>query len=495
MTRTNSAAFPPPGARLELTIRDLSLDGGAMARHEGGVIFLDQGLPGETVQARVTRIKAGYALAQVEASLSPSPHERPSFCGNKQCGGCAWTTLDYAAECAWKDRQLRETLSRLGGLPRSFTEDALRFPALLPSPASLGYRNKMEFAFAPDPAASGRALLGLRKRNSREVTAIDECGLASLPVGALLAEVRAWAAERRLPAWGKREGFLRFLVARDSGSTQLPAEGKPGWLVELITGPCSRRSSRQQAVRELAERLLARGLCCGFSHSLRSDAADVAYGEQTRLSAGRSAMAADYGSLILEAPPGAFLQINTPAAALLYATIGEFSLAGQDVSPSKRELRILDCYAGVGGVALTLAALPAWSGATVIGVENTGPAVLAARENARQNGLDRVVFQQGDAAAFLAAEETTPDLLVADPPRAGLSEAVLGEILRLGPARLILVSCNPATLARDVSRLTPKYTPRLARGIDLFPHTPHLETVLLLERKAGYLPCANSIAS
>ena len=481
------------GDSLELTIEDLTVEGGGLARHEGRVIFTDKGLPGERVLARLTRVKPRFALAAVEKTLVPSPTAQPPHCPHAGiCGGCAWPGLPYAEELAWKERQLRETLRRVGKVEESLLADPDVFLPIIPSPAVSEYRNKLEFAFglAPGAGPDDGAALGLRLRGSHDVLEVEHCPLAAFPHRELLETVRAWAGEEGLAPWkegGKGSGFLRHLVLRRSGAS---------CIVELITAPCAEKSPEQKAVERLAATLRpeaqpggqpggqAEVLCAGFIHSLRSSPSAVAYGEARRFERGETVMEETLAGTIFRAPVPAFLQVNTAAASLLYETAREFARAGGEEGEGKPGGGILDLYCGVGGLAVTLAAMPEFRDTPVTGVDTMGVAIAAARENALRAGVSPR-FETADSAACLEALREAPGLVAADPPRAGLPADLVDSLLRLRPARILLVSCNPATLARDVAGLGDAYLLRRARGVDLFPRAAHMESVLLLERRPG----------
>ena len=450
---------------------DLAVSGGSIARHEGLVVFLDGGLPGETVRARVTRQKKRFVEAVVEETILPSPDAVPSHCQHGSlCGGCAWTTLSYEAQCAWKERQVKETLRRLGSVAfadATPTEAGAVYDGLLASPKQLAYRNKVEFAFGT--GEQGPAL-GMKRRGSHEIIPVATCPLAASPLGDVLAAVRAWMQEENHPVYGNRQGFLRFLVVR---CPEHALKGSGQLLVELITAPTKPNSNAAASVQALGTRLLREGLATGFAHSLRSAASDIAYGERILYETGSKTVIEAVGNTLLEAPPQAFMQVNTPAAALLYARIQEMAEA---CAPST----VWDLYSGVGGIALALAA----PGRTVTGIENVAEAVAWARRNAH-NAAGTVSFRHVDAEKQMAREQTPPDLVVFDPPRAGIAGSIVDALLRLRPRNIISVSCDTASQARDIARLAPLYTVERAGAVDLFPHTPHVESYALLTRRTA----------
>ena len=461
------------GTILTLTPHDLSVDGGSVARHDDMIVFLDAGLPGEQLRARVTRVKARFANAEVVETLTPSPLAVPPYCTYAGvCGGCAWPTLPYDAELAWKEKQVQETFRRLGKV--DFEQTA--YGPILPSPRDLAYRNKVEFAFGStfepadneDAPVIGNALLGFKRRASHEIVEVADCPLAAAPAHAILTATRAWALQSHLAAWNGKQGYLRFLVLR---RPEYAPEGVAQCLVELITAPSD--PPRAAAVKAFAKQLQRE--CpevTGFIHSERASLSNVAYGERVRFALGPDTLHEQIGPLVLEASTAAFVQVNTPAAALLYAKVKELAaLSGTET--------VWDLYCGVGGIALFLAD----AAQAVRGFESETKAVAFAKRNAVQAGGRNVRFASGDVAALLKKEQTAPDLVVTDPPRAGLDSRVTDELLRLAPPRIILVGCDPATMARDAARLAPRYQATRIQSVDLFPHTPHVETVAVLQRQ------------
>jgi 23S rRNA (uracil1939-C5)-methyltransferase len=418
------------------------------------------------VRALVDSLTPRFAKASVTEVLAPSPDETPAPCPHAAlCGGCAWQNLAYPAQLAWKERQARETLRRIGKQdPERLDWGAEPMAA---SPALFRYRNKVELAFGRGPDGP---VLGMRRRASREIVEIEDCLLARRPLGRLLELVRAWAAESGLTAWDGGQGFLRFLVLR---MPEYDPGGRAPVAVELISAKSPRSRPREaEAVRKLfamLERALPEVVSC--AHSQRGHKADVAYGERVLSGQGERRLREKIGPVLLETPLRAFVQTNPGAAALLYENVR--SLAAL----SGREL-VWDLYCGVGGIGLLLAQ----DAAAVRGFDLAGPAVACARKNAALNKLANCSFAEGDLAVLLAKEENVPELVVMDPPRAGLDARVRAALLEKGPRRIISVSCDPATQARDMAALRPLYSPRAGRLIDLFPHTPHLESVYLLEK-------------
>ena len=443
------------GSLIECEITGLALGGRGVARKDGLVLFVERGLPGQRVQARVERVKKRFAEARVEQVLSPSSHEVPPFCPHfGTCGGCLFQDLDYAEQLAWKSRWVADSLARIGGV------EAAALRPILASPQTRAYRNKMEYAFQ----GQGQDLvLGLKERGGSRVIDITACGL-QVPEGMqLVAAAREFCRNSRVPAWdGKGRGFWRHLVVRTSPQ---------GLLAHLITAHEPRNFKAAEALgRNLKEAVP--GLT-GFAHSSTGQRTALAAGEQGILALGQDHLLESLAGLSLKVSANAFFQTNAQAAELLCAEVSDLAgLSGAEV--------VYDLYCGVGGLALALAA----KAARVYGFEVSEEAVADARENARRNGLDHCEFKAGKVGPKLARGLPKPEVVVCDPPRAGLDDGAMALLQDLTPERIVAVSCDPATLARDVGRLNPLYELVSARPVDLFPHTAHVETVALLRRRA-----------
>ncbi|MDR3044792.1 MAG: 23S rRNA (uracil(1939)-C(5))-methyltransferase RlmD [Desulfovibrio sp.] len=472
-----------PGDLLELTVDGLAAGGRAVCRHEGRVVFVAGGLPGQRVRARLTTVKRRFAEATLDVVIEPSPVQCTPFCAHfGECGGCAWQDLPYAEQLRWKERFVVDALGRIGGL-----RDANVLP-ILASPAERGFRNKMEFAFSQD--RDGQLHMGLRRRASRAVVDITECHLQTPLTVRIVEAVRDLARESGLPGWddGRQDGFWRFLVVREpelgrDAASGTPAEGEgqdtpgrqcPQCMIQCITG---RHPGAAQAVSRLAEALRARfPEVTGVVHSLRLDPEQIAYGERVLAVDGEAVLTERLGGNDLLLGPDSFFQTNTAAASLLYDEARRMAAAGPDDT-------VWDLYSGVGAIALHLAR----AAGAVRGFEITPEAVNDARANAARNNILNCSFVSGDVRASLRRERpgegVSPRIVVMDPPRAGLHEDVVEAVATHQPERIVYVSCNPATMARDVALFAARgYALQEARPVDLFPHSPHVECVALLIR-------------
>jgi 23S rRNA (uracil1939-C5)-methyltransferase len=454
---------------LSLTVTDVALGGKALARHEGRVVFIDRGLPGDEVEARLTRIRRNFAEAGLGALIHAGPERISPPCPHvERCGGCRFQELDYAAQCRLKERQVRETLAHLGGIA-----DPPVLP-ITPAPAAFHYRNKMEFSF--HPGADGAPVLGLHERGTFDrVFALETCLLPSALTVGIVRLTQRVAVERRWRAYHPRHhgGVVRYLTVRHLPTTDQCA-------VHLVAADDDIPGLDEwaRAVTDLAPAVRSVTLLINRSR------ANVAFGEEARVLHGGGAIVERLLGLEFEVSANAFLQTNSHQAEALYAAALEAArLRGGET--------VLDLYCGTG--TLTLLFARAVPGGTVVGVESVADAVELAARNAARNDLPRTRFVTGEARRVLrewARGErpgaVRPDLVVVDPPRAGLHPRVVARIAELSPRRVVYVSCNPATLARDLKDFTTLgYPVAEVRPFDMFPHTPHIECVARLERAAG----------
>ncbi len=447
-----------PAQPFECEVEGLAWGGRGVARLDGLAVFLDHALPGQRVAAVATQRRQRRLEARVERVVRCSGREVSAFCPHfSVCGGCDFQDLDYAEQLFWKRRFVAEALQRVGGLQGVPVEEPT------PSPLLRGFRNKMEFAFAGE----GDGLrLGLRPRGrGDDVFDVAECGLLSGGAAPALNAARAAACASGLPAFDPRAnaGFWRHLVLRRNLAGEL-------WAI-AVTAP---HPEARRAVGELADAL--GGACpdlAGVLHGVRRDRTQVAQWEEERTVWGGGRLREECGGLVYEFAAGSFFQTNTRAAGALFATVAEFAaLCGRET--------VFDCCAGVGAIALALAG----RARQVVGFEFSPQAVGDAGAGAKRMGLDNCRFVAGDLARTLFAPGLPrPDVIVADPPRAGLDEAVTTRFMELAPDRIVYVSCNPATLARDLGRLSLAYRAERVRPVDLFPHSHHIESAALLLRR------------
>ena len=456
---TTPSARPERGQELDLRIESLAFGGDGIARLAGGgyVVFVSGALPGDRVRAEVYKRKRSSAHALTIEILEPSPERVPVRAHHP---GAPWQVLPYERQLEVKQRQVEEALRRLGGLDGFVLED------IVPAVEQWRYRNKMEFSFGQDEQEG--LVCGFHAPGSWDrIAPMDECLLASERSDAARALVLDWCRTRGLRAWDRRsgEGLLRNLVVREGRRT-----GQLQIRLVCAEGPDLEGLDFGQLTAALGDETLLVTRTSALGET-------TARGE-TELIAGRPALAERLGDLDLLISPGAFFQTNTEMAEVLYGAAAEYAeLAGRE--------RVYDLYCGIGTIGLTLArrAGELW------GLEIVPEAIADAILNARRNEITNARFFAGDAR--LALRDLTeragrPDVLVLDPPRAGLSAKVVRRVIEAGARRIVYVSCNPSTLAPNAAQLVEAgYALRRVRPVDMFPQTPHIECVAVLDRVDG----------
>ncbi len=458
--RAATVARPPRperGEEVELRIDSLAFGGEGVARlHDGGyVVFVAGGVPGDRVRAVITKRKRSYAHARLVELLEPGADRVPALAHHP---GAPWQVIPYERQLEIKHSQVQEALRRLGGL------DGFQMQDIVPALEQWRYRNKLEYSFGED--ADGGLVCGFHAPGRfDEIVPMDDCLLASEPANLLRREVLAWCREEGLRAWDRRsgQGLLRNLVVREgrrSGERQ----------VRLVTSA----SAGEFDPGPLARRIEAHGLLW----TRMSRTGETTSGGETEIVDGSPEIAERLCDLDLRISPEAFFQTNTEMAEVLYGVVAEFAgLQGWE--------RLYDLYCGIGTIGLTLArrAGELW------GLEIVPEAIADAIANARRNEITNARFFAGDARLALRELKSRagrPDVLVVDPPRAGLSAKVVRRLIEAAPARIVYVSCNATTLAPNAAQLVEAgWRLRAVRPVDMFPQTPHIECVALLERAPG----------
>ena len=447
------------GEELELRIDSLAYGGNGVGRHDGFVVFARGGLPGDTVRARVTKVKRGFAEGVVTELVAPGKGRVEAPCRHfGVCGGCRFQDLAYEVQLDEKERQVRDALVRIG----RFAEPPLE--PIVPAEAQYGYRNKLEYSFT---AGDDGIELGFHRAGRwDEVIDIEECLLTTDLGNAVRLAVREWAREERLQPYDQKTGigYLRHLVVREGRNT-----GQV--LVVLVTAPGEHFEAGYlvDVLRRFPE---VRSI-----HWAINDTPAEQTNLPTRLLWGDDAIEEEILGLRYRVRPSAFLQTNTGMAARLY------ELARQCAALTGDE-NVYDLYCGTGTIGLALSA----NARSVWGLEISEEAVACAIENAELNGIENARFFAGNVGQTieeLREEAGSPDVVVVDPPRAGLAGKALRRTGELGAPRLVYVSCNPTTLASDLQVLRDEYGYVLerCRPVDMFPHTPHVESVSLLTRE------------
>jgi 23S rRNA (uracil1939-C5)-methyltransferase len=447
---------------LELDVESLAFGGNGVARHNGFVIFVRRGLPGDRVRARVTRVKRGFAEAIATDVLSAGPQRVEAPCAHyPTCGGCRLQDLAYASQVAQKEAQVRDALQRIAGIAEPPLE-----PIVPCEPDVFFYRNKMEYSFAPSEEGP---VLGLHKAGRwDEVIDIERCWLTTGLGNGIRNAVRDWAREEGLAAYSQADnsGYLRHLIVREGRNT-----GQV--LVQLVTAP-GEKFEQGYFVDVLRKFPEVRSV-----HWAVNDRPAEVTNLPAELLWGGPAIEEELCGLRFRIRPNAFLQTNTAMAEKLYAL-------ARDAAQLTGTETVWDLYCGIGTIGLSLAkdALTVW------GIEVSEESVACALENAELNGITNTAFFAGNVGEViddLLDRSGAPDVVVVDPPRAGLAGKALRRLGGIGAPRIVYVSCNPTTLAGDLKTMREQYGYELLRAtpVDMFPHTPHVETVALLEKSAA----------
>ncbi|MDR3209109.1 MAG: 23S rRNA (uracil(1939)-C(5))-methyltransferase RlmD [Oscillospiraceae bacterium] len=445
---------------LTLNAESYSSEGQGVAHSDGRVLFVKGALRGETVEARVLKVTAHAAFAKTERVVAPSPHRITPDCPHfGKCGGCDFLHMDYAEELFCKRQRVEDALRRIGGL-------TLDVPDVVPSPELFGYRNK---AIVEVARHNGRAVTGCYRAHSHDVVAIESCPIQSDVSNRLAAALRAWmdAVPEESDANAsnaKASELVRYLfcrTARDSASAQA-----------VVVSPKRKLPDEAGLIKTL------RAACpelTGILLMQNDGPGNVALTGNARVLWGEKYLTDTLGGLRFKLSPRSFYQVNHAQAERLYSEVTRLAaLTRADTA--------LDLYSGAGTISLTLAR----DAGRVIGAEIIQDAVKNARENARSNESANTEFllaDAGDALVTLTERGIRPAAVVFDPPRRGLAPEVIDAAAKMSPERVVYVSCDPATLARDLGAFRELgYLTREVRALDMFPRCTHVECAALLTR-------------
>lgn len=470
---------PERGDELELQIDSLAFGGEGVARlgEEGYVVFVAGGIPGDRVRAVVYKRKRSYAHARAVEVLEPSPERIPPTADHP---GVPWQVLPYERQLEVKRGQVDEALRRLGRL------DGFELEEIMPALEQWRYRNKLEYSFGM--GEQGELVCGFHaSAGGKRIAPMADCLLAS-ELGNRARELAlGWCREQGLIAWERSGGEGGDRAGRDE-RTGPTADGRAR-LRNLVVREGRRTDRLQIRLVSTDGELDASALALTLSDALgerlsgvlwtRSRSlAETTAGGETVLVWGEAELPERLGELDLRISSEAFMQTNTEMAELLYGVVGEYAgLQGWE--------RVYDLYCGIGTIALTLAprAGELW------GIELVEQAVADAIASARRNEVPNAHFFAGDARLALpelVQRAGRPDVLVVDPPRAGLSKKVVRRIVESSPKRIVYVSCNPTTLAPNAAELVEAgWTLKRVRPVDMFPQTHHIECVALFDRTDG----------
>jgi 23S rRNA (uracil1939-C5)-methyltransferase len=432
------------GEQLEVEIDSLAFGGRGLARADGLVVFVAGALPGDRVRVEITKAKKRFAEARTVELLSPGADRIADRCSHESepCPGAPWQGLDYARQLTEKSAQVEEALRRIGGL------EGFELAQIEPAAEQWRYRNKLEYSFGE---RDGEPILGFHARGRWDlIVDVDDCQLASERGNAARNAVRDWARLESVPAYDGRErtGVLRNLVVREGWRT--------GQIQTRLVTSAARFPKPPVDLHTAIE-----------GDSGGTDGPTGALGEER--------LREELFDLKLEMSHGAFFQTNTEMAERLYAIAAEFAgLSGNE--------RVFDLYCGIGTIGLTMAK----QAGEVWGLEIVPEAIADAERNAERNKIENAHFMAGSARTGvrpLIEKAGKPDVVIIDPPRAGLSQKIVRRVLECEAKKIVYVSCNPTTLAPNAAQMVEAgYKLCRVKPVDMFPQTPHIECVALLEK-------------
>ncbi|CCQ95519.1 Uncharacterized RNA methyltransferase BCE_0542 [[Clostridium] ultunense Esp] len=447
------------GEILTVPVKRIGINGEGIGYDRRQVLFIPGALPNELVKVMVTKVERRFAHAELLQVIKPSPERRTPPCPiSAECGGCQLQHLSYPAQLKAKEDQVREAFVRY---------TSLKHPPIRPiigMEEPWGYRNKGQLQVG---MAKGKVIAGLYAAGSHRLVDLSDCPIQHPKVNEAIRKAKEVITEWRLPIYDERKnkGLIRTLVARVSfatGETQLTL---------VATEP--RLPHEEEVVEELRRRIPH---LASISLNVNPGKTSLVFGPTTLLLWGKEKMKERLGEVEYRLSPRAFFQLNPVQTVKLYRVVAEAaSLTGSE--------RVIDAYSGVGSIALWLAP----DAKEIRGIEEVPEAVADARENAKEAGFAHVHFTAGRAEEIMprwVKEGFRPDVVVVDPPRTGMGQGMMDAIVRVRPARLVYVSCNPSTLAKNAAYLMEKgYEVKWIQPVDMFPQTAHVECVVSLKRK------------
>jgi 23S rRNA (uracil1939-C5)-methyltransferase len=453
-----------------LLVTGYAAEGKSLAKYEGKVIFMENAVPGDIVTVRLIKNKKDWAEGQIIRINTYSPERIQPFCKHfGVCGGCQWQMLPYEKQLEYKQEQVLQSLKRIG---------KLEFPEIRPilgSARTTGYRNKLEYTFsnrryllkeelADRKISTIQNAAGFHARGIFDkVVDVDICYLQEEPTNWIRKEVRRWAIENGVSFYDilRHEGFLRNVQVRLCRTGEIMVNIVFGYLDEAL---------QNNLLRHLQNQFPSITTLLFTINPKRNDSLNDL---QPVTFYGMGYVIEKLEKFSFKIGPKSFFQTNTAQAERLYQVVREFAaLNGTET--------IYDLYCGTGSIGIFLSDLAK----KVVGIELIPEAINDAKENALLNQVHHAAFFEGDVSAicndaFLEANGR-PDLIISDPPRAGMSDKLVAKLLEMSVEKIVYVSCNPATQARDLHLLSEKYQISAVQPVDMFPHTLHIENVTAL---------------
>lgn len=464
-----------------ITILDAGSEGKAIAKIGELVIFVPFVVPGDVVDIQLVRKKKSYLEGKAIRFHKYSEKRQEAFCEHfGTCGGCRWQNMKYEEQLYYKQKQVKDAIQRIGKI-----ENANIRP-ILPSPESMYYRNKLEYSFSNHRWLTTGNKTETGRVDDKEMNAlgfhipllfdkvldINHCYLQADPSNAIRLEARKYALERNLSFYDVRiwKGFLRNLLIRTS------VTGKVMVIFVFLT-------DENEEIRLLLEHMLSKFpeitsiyyVINGKKNDVITDLPFILYRGDPYITEKMITFAGEK-EVEFQIRPASFFQTNTIQAFYLYRKAGEYAGFTGDET-------VYDLYSGIG----TISCFIAGTVKKVIGIESVPSAVEDARGNAQRNGISNISFFAGETEKILTPDffekQGKPDIIITDPPRAGMHEKVVKAILNAAPRKIVYISCNPATQARDIALMKEQYDLIECQPVDMFPHTQHVENIALLGRK------------
>lgn len=456
-------------------VTDCAAGGKSLARIDGKVVFIEGGaVPGDVVDVRLFKNKKDWAEGKAIAFHSYSSERVAPFCQHFDwCGGCKWQMLPYEKQIQYKHQQVEDNLTHIGQL------DLPEINPILGAKETQHYRNKLEFTFSNKAYLTDEeiATIGWERRDALgfhipkmfdKILDIETCYLQQEPSNAIRNEVRRYALENDCEFYDIRAhtGWLRNLIIRIST------------LGEVMVNLCVHHQAEDQLEKLLKHLKSSFPQITTLLYTINDKKNDSIHDLEPVVYAGPGYIKEKLGAYTFKIGPKSFFQTNTRQAEVLYNVTKKFAgLTGTEV--------VYDLYCGTGSIGIYLSG----QAKSVVGVELIGEAVQHAKENAQLNAIENTAFYEGDVIDVcddeFFNENGKPDVVITDPPRAGMHKKLVGKLLEIAAPRVVYVSCNPATQARDLLALSEKYEVKAVQPVDLFPHTHHIENVVLLERRSN----------
>ena len=466
-----------------VVIETVAAEGNSIAHVDGKVLFVSQAIPGDVVDVQVNKVRSGYMEGYIKRLVTPSPYRTKPFCEHfGVCGGCSWQMLPYEMQLSFKQQQVVDQLTRIGHLALP------EISPILGSEKTQCYRNKLEYTFSErrwilegeDPdALSPEQRLGLGFHIGGffdKVLDIKQCHLQKEPSNAIRLFIKQYAIDKGLSFWNLREqhGFLRNLMIRTTSTGET--------MVVVVFGSEAAPAAAEPRRNALLDALKARFPEISSLYYVINCKCNDAFGDlECVLYSGAEAVYEKMENLRFKIGPKSFYQTNSEQAYRLYSVVRDFVREG--IENSGDSPVIYDLYTGTGTIALFLSSLAS----KVVGIEYVPEAIEDAKVNAAENAIENAEFFAGDMkdvlnAGFIEAHGR-PDIVVLDPPRAGIHPDVAKVLMDCAPRRMVYVSCNPATQARDLAIFSSEYDIVHVQSVDMFPHTTHVENVVSLVRR------------